>query len=268
MTEFKRHFDENFFKTYKNDLIKLIKTVNEFDRQVDFQIRTNNKFALYHLGQSIGCVECNTKKFKISTSSSFEPFSKLSETARKELGKEPNKPEFSFKNFNTYFTKSFIQKMCAKIKKRNHQAERQIEQKILADNMHNPEFFIIDSEVIVPNCNNRRLDLLGLKRANGNNYVLVLLELKLINNQEAKNGDVIEQINSYYKTFNENLSNIADSYEINYRQKKELGIYSEKFPDEIKISHKKVEKAIIISDGITKALQLKSDIKNNPFFFK
>lgn len=262
--EFKRHFDADFFERNKEELKKIVDVINKFDGQVDFQIRSNNAFTVYHLGQGVGRVEYKKDGiFNIAVSKSFKPVFPKNLVKHAEIVEEKSNNTYrvNMKNPSGYFTKGYIEEICMAIKNYAHQEERQIQQKILADNIYNPDFFIIDSEISVPGRRDR-LDLLGLRKTKQGSYRLVLLELKLINNKEAEDGKVIEQLNGYENVFKENIEALSKSYEINYGQKRELGLYNDDFPVTIKIE-KEIEKAIIIAGGYTKSKILAQNLKDD-----
>ena len=125
----------------------------------------------------------------------------------------------------------------------NNGEEIAFEQSLMTDNLHCEDFIIIDRQVGGGGLKGF-LDLLALKKIEKGKYRFVVLEIKLGNNIELK-GKVVKQIEGYMDDISKNINSFQKCYENNYKQKKEIGLFPEYFPNAIKID-KLVEGKIVV----------------------
>ena len=95
---------------------------------------------------------------------------------------------------------------------------------IMTDNVGRKDFIIIDRQ-IMDNTAKTKMDLLALVKQADSNYQFCVIEVKLGNNPELK-GDVIDQLKGYKDRIEqEHFEAYKKCYEINFRQKQELGLF-------------------------------------------
>ena len=114
--------------------------------------------------------------------------------------------------------------MAQKEKEIYYQEETTFEQMIMTDNVNRSDLIIIDRQ-IVDNTTKTKMDLLTLKQKENNDYQFCIIEVKLGNNPELR-GDVIYQLKGYFNRISNNFDDYKKCYELNFRQKQELGLFS------------------------------------------
>ena len=144
----------------------------------------------------------------------------------------------------------------------NYGEEINFEQMLITDNLNREGFIFIDRQVTDSRIR-KRLDLLGLKQAEGNQYKFVVAEVKLGNNKELKN-DVALQLKGYVSHIQENFKDYKKCYETQFEQKQELGLFEELKFDEIEIINP-VEGLVVVGgySGLAKQ-QIKILKKSHP----
>jgi hypothetical protein len=142
-----------------------------------------------------------------------------------------------------FFQSTIIKAIASNIKKVNYGEEITFEQSLVTDNLDNENFIIIDRQITGGDLPGR-LDLLGLRKATGDSYRFVVLEVKLGINPDLK-GQVVDQIEKYMTAIGNNIENFQICYQKNYRQKKEIGLFPDNFPENISIEET-VEGKIVV----------------------
>jgi len=254
--EFGRHFDEEKFQQIKEKVACVANIVKESYGELDFQIRPNNCFNVYYWGNSLARVNIQKDNFRIEKA---EAFNKNSETNK---GRSSNNYSHLFEFFNS----PNLKELCRNIKKVDYQDELRLEHQILSDNSINSDFFIIDRQIQGVSASRKELDLLGLRKTVSGEYKFILLEVKLVYNKDLNNSKdeivkVISQINEYETLFKSELEVIAKSYEINYSQKKALGLFPDEFPESIKINSTDFDKSIVIGGNYQIAVKVKERLE-------
>jgi hypothetical protein len=240
MTDIKRYFSDAVFDEVKGDLSFLVKTVNDSDGELDFQIRPNNKINIYYKGNSLAELTCGRGNYRIKVHNKFG--------LRKALEDDPAKrfDNHDIKRVGDYDTvlvesqlihpclqKKVLTSLMGKIKEVNNGEEIGFEQSLMTDNLYRPEYIIIDRQVGgggMPGM----LDLLALRRESEGKYHLEAVEVKLGNNKEL-NKAVFSQIDRYVQAIEKNFDAFKRCYELNYTQKRALGLFPTDWEPSIEI---------------------------------
>ena len=254
--EFQRHFDEEKFTQIKEKVACVANIVKESYGELDFQIRPNNCFNVYYWGNSLARVNIQKDNFRIEKA---EAFNKNSETNK---GRSSN----NYSNLFEFFNSPKLKELCRNIKRVDYQDELRLEHQILCDNSINTDFFVIDRQIQGVSASKKELDLLGLHKTVSGEYKFVLLEVKLVHNKDLNKAKdeiakVITQVNEYESLFKSELEGIAKSYEINYSQKKALGLFPDEFPESIKINSTDFDKSIVIGGNYQIASKFKQRLE-------
>jgi hypothetical protein len=176
---------------------------------------------------------------------------------------------------HAFFQRSHLNGISSKIRTVGNGEEITMEQVIVTDNPPSRDFIIIDRQV-ADHSNWSRVDLLALKRDPSSEYHFVVIELKLGRNHELREK-AGEQVSNYVRHIRKNMKDYIDCYELNYRQKKELGLFDEimpEMPDNITIN-KNISgvEGIVIACGYSKLAEenikrLSSAIERNRWNIK
>ena len=247
MSNIQRYFSESAFQILKEDIFKgkkpLIQTIIQSGGELDLQIRPNNKFNVYYKGNSLAEVEIQPANYyNIKIHAKFDPIGSATKDGLKRFPNERfrvnNTGDYFYIKINRnellkFFQGKIINALSSKIKAVNYSEEITFEQSLITDNLECEDFIIIDRQVGGGGISGF-LDLLALKKNKTGRYKFVVLEVKLGNNTELK-GKVVGQIEAYMEAIKNNVENFKKCYEINYAQKKELGIFPESFPATIQI---------------------------------
>lgn len=219
----KRYFSEDIFNTIKSEFAFLIKLILQSGFEYDLQIR-DNYFNLYYKGNSIGKISFSPKTslYKITIHHKFID-QRIKERFKPQEGnyltfilpKEQLHPLFSQKNLTS---------MSQKVKTNNFQEEVIFEQMIMTDNVDRKAFIIIDRQILDKTAKTK-MDLLALVKHADSNYQFCVIEVKLGNNPELR-GDVIDQLKGYIHRIEQNFEAYKKCYELNFRQKRELGLFN------------------------------------------
>jgi hypothetical protein len=218
----KRYVSDKVFNSIKADFGFLIDRILQSGFEYDLQIR-DNYFNLYYKGSSLGKISftSNTGLYNIRIHHKFID----------ERIKERFKPqEGIYLNFilpkeqlHPLFSQSNLASMSHKVKKINFQEEIIFEQMIMTDNVDRKDFIIIDRQILDKTAKTK-MDLLALVKQADSNYQFCVVEVKLGNNPELKGG-VINQLKGYINRIERNFEAYRECYELNFRQKQELGLF-------------------------------------------
>lgn len=204
----------------------LIKKIRKFRFEYTLEIR-HDYFNLYYQGNSIGKIVYHSPKklYKISIN---EKFLEEGCMVRNFDGKS-KKSYVSFeifpKKLPSFFSDANLKTLSQKVRDVNYQEELGFEQILMTDNVCRDDFIIIDRQV-ADHTSRDKFDLLALKKVEGNNFQFCILEVKLGNNPELK-GDVSGQLKGYIKRIENNFEDYKKCYEINFEQKRKLGLIKE-----------------------------------------
>jgi hypothetical protein len=216
-----RYFSEDIFNHIKSDFGFLIDKIIKSGFEYDLQIR-DNYFNLYYKGNSMGKISYSTKTelYKVIIHNKFID-KKIKERFKPKEGtnlvfmliKDQLHPLFSSQN---------LLSMAQKVKGIYYQEENTFEQMLMTDNVNRPDLIIIDRQ-IVDKTARTRIDLLALTQKKNNDYRFCIIEVKLGNNPELRN-DVITQLKGFINRISNNFEDYKKCYELNFRQKQELGL--------------------------------------------
>ena len=218
----KRHFSDDVFNRIKADFGFLIDRILQSGFEYDLQIR-DNYFNLYYKGNSIG---------KISFSSKTGLYNiRIHHKFIDQRIKERFNPQEGYyltfilpkEQLHPLFSQSNLASMSQKVKTVNFQEEVIFEQMIMTDNIGRDDFIIIDRQIL-DKTDRTKMDLLALVKQADNNYQFCIVEVKLGNNPELR-GDVINQLKGYIHRIEQNFEAYRKCYELNFRQKQELGLF-------------------------------------------
>ena len=221
----RRYFDDCYFKQVKEDFRFLIKLIKNFKWEFELAIR-NNYFNLYNRGNSaLKIAVKHNHKYEIYIRNKF--FSKMIE--KDERFKNWKKYNGYYKiiiesnRLHSLLQKKYLTKIASKIKEINYSEELSFEQMLITDNCDNEKLIIIDRQIVDKKIDGR-IDLLALKQKNNtNNYNFLVIEIKMGNSPDLKE-DVVEQIKGYTSHIENYFDDYKNCYEIQYSQKKKLGL--------------------------------------------
>jgi len=218
----KRYFSDDVFNSIKADFGFLRDKILQSGFEYDLQIR-DNYFNLYYKGNSIGKISYSTKTslYNIRIHHKFIDQQIIERFNPQEgnyltfmLPKEQLHPLFSQKNLTS---------MSQRVKEINFQEEVMFEQMIMTDNVNRTDFITIDRQIMDKTARTK-IDLLALVQKENTDYQFCVIEVKLGNNPELK-GAVTHQLNGYITRIEQNFEAYKKCYELNFKQKQELGLF-------------------------------------------
>lgn len=262
----KRSIDENHFTDLARDTGFLVERIRRERGELDLRLR-DNYFNLYYKGNSMAKVRVlpGAGGYEVSIHRKFTDEADTASSMAELKGYSVQKVAAA--DLPHSLSKQNLNRIASRIKKVNWGEEVAFEQMLITDNPPRPEFMIIDRQITGGALGRQRLDLLALQKVgtSGDEYGLVILEVKLGNNAELE-GDVLEhQLRGYIRTLTDDQANFARCYEETYRQMQIMGLLGEAMPSEIQIVGP-VRGTIVVggysgiaSDAILKLRQLKKE---------
>lgn len=232
----KRYFSDNAaLKIIKQDFAFLVRIVNESYGEFDIALR-NDYFNIYYKGNSLAKIRpIRGSAYRISI---HEKFFKGTKAAMKFKAPQPKNKyctmDISRGALHQFLQKSHLAEFASRIKKVNNGEEIDFEQALITDNMNRSDFFFIDRQITDTLLKRRRLDLLAMKQIKGNKYSFVISEVKLGNNPELKDK-VAAQLDNYVSHVEKYFSDYKECYEMQFKQKRELGLLDKPGFEEIEI---------------------------------
>jgi hypothetical protein len=229
----KRYISDNkAFEDIISDFQFLVDKIKQSGFEYDLQIR-NNYFNLYYKGNSIGKI--TYKKgygyYEVIIHHLF-----IDDKIKKRFNPVLKNRYLIFtiprKQLHPLFSSQNLKSMASRVKKVDFQEEIIYEQMLMTDNINRDDFLIIDRQVM-DKVSKTKMDLLALKRKNGNKYQFCVLEVKLGNNPELE-GDVISQLKGYVNKIETHFDDYKNCYEHNFIQKQKLGLIDK--PSKIEIT--------------------------------
>lgn len=153
-----------------------------------------------------------------------------------------------------------MEAITSRIREVNYGEELTFEQMLITDNLDRQEYFIIDRQITDTGLERQRMDILALRKVEGNKYCFEVLELKLGNNNDLKNGNIFAQLEKYTSYIEDNFQEWKDSYEKTYSQLKKTGIFSSPKYESVNIVSPVLGKVVVIgysniADDYVKALK-------------
>lgn len=190
-------------------------------------------FNLYYQGNSLAKVTFNSDgTYGVGVSSQFVVTDELRELLPEKPPKgdqaaEESRPRrsarLSAQKVGEALSKDNVREMQKAVRAVNYQPETTFEQLLMAHNPPSKDFFVIDRQV-QSRGHKRKIDLLALRRATGNRYHFVVLEVKLGANAELE-GAVASQLKDYMAHITANFEDFAACYQEVYRQRQELPLW-------------------------------------------
>lgn len=218
----KRYFPDDVFNRIKADFGFLIDKILQSGFEYDLQIR-DNYFNLYYKGNSLGKISFSSKTGLYN----IRIHHKFIDQRIKERFKPQEGTYLTFilpeEQLHPLFSQRNLTSMSQKVKTINFQEEVIFEQMIMTDNVDRKDFIIIDRQILDKTAKTK-MDLLALVKQSDNNYQFCVIEVKLGNNPELR-GDVIDQLKGYIKRIEHHFEEYKECYELNFRQKQELGLF-------------------------------------------
>lgn len=245
-----RYISENKFERFKKDIAFLVDKIKKSNGELDLQLR-EDYFNIYHKGNSLAKVNVRAKdyeiiihqKFGLSKAIDKDPLKRFSPDKIKQSGKDNESYVIEPDRLRPFFQEAVINVLLSEIKKVNNGEEIAFEQSLMTDNLGRDDLIIIDRQVQWTGSPGK-LDLLALNKAPNGNYGFVVLEVKLGNNPELCDK-VADQLNRYVEAIKLNIQDFKKCYELNYKQKKDLGLFPYNFPKTISISEEVKGKIVV-----------------------
>lgn len=215
--------DEKVFEeTICKDFKFLVDKIKDSGFEYYLEIR-EDYFNLYYQGNSIGKIVYRSSKndYKVSINEKFVNRKMYVRFKGRNVG------DYIFfvipaKKLPFFFSVVNLRSLSQKVKDVNYQEEIAFEQMLMTDNVGRNDFVIIDRQV-VDHSSREKIDLLGLKRVDGDNFQFCVLEVKLGNNKELKDA-VSGQLKRYVKRIEDHFEEYKRCYEKNFEQKLRLGL--------------------------------------------
>lgn len=255
----KRYLRPENHERVQRDFKPVIRLINSSHGEYSLQLR-EDCFNIYYQGNSIAKVEPNKNgTYTASIHSEFvkdllEDLDKYSDIKHSANDRNSNgylRFRIQPDNLRRFFQRKHLNRMSGKIRSVHNGEEITMEQVIVTDNPPSRDYIIIDRQV-ADHANWSRVDLLSLRRDSNDKYHFVVIEVKLGRNPELRDK-AGEQVSSYVGHIRENMDGYSDCYELNYQQKKALGLFGEEMPDSIAINREKSSvKGLVVSCGYSR----------------
>ena len=234
--------EERWAKT-KKDLGPLVTLINASGEEYSLQLR-ENYFNIYYRGNSLAKVVPNRSgTYSVVIHGKFTKGSVLTKLERYSANKPSEDALGSGQhvrfivqpdNLHRFFRRSNVDSVSSKIRSVHYGEEIALEQALITDNPTTEKFIIIDRQV-ADHVSKAQMDLLTLRRDSETGpFHFQIIEVKLGRNKELLEK-VGRQLNEYIDHVRRYIGDYAACYEINYRQKKELGLFEPNLPDQIEI---------------------------------
>jgi hypothetical protein len=130
--------------------------------------------------------------------------------------------------------KEHLRQWCRNISQRHSSAELAFEHLLVTENVDNPDVILLDRQVM-DQVWKKRMDLLALRREEDGSRHFEVIEVKMGNSVELKDGAVVNQIREYIEHLSDHLPDYRDCYARNLAQQLELGLVSVPRDEDIQI---------------------------------
>jgi hypothetical protein len=265
----KRYLDTEILKAVVRDFRWIIKGVIASRGEFDLQLR-RNYLNLYYKGNSIAKIVPAKGEYKVGINTKYGQngssiFDKRF-AARLKLKSDYRWILLKPKELHPFFCQKHLNKLKLRVVRVNYGEEIVFEQMLFTDNLDNQKWILIDRQVTDRDLSGTRIDVLALRRVGeeGNNFQLVVLEVKLGKNKDLK-GHVFAQLQGYVDHIQQEFADYKDCYEKNYRQKKELDLLPQQRPSTINIVPP-VDGAVVVGwySGVAMSYQSKGGTQPFP----
>ncbi len=246
---------ENYDRV-RRDFRPVIRLINGSYGEYSLQLR-EDYFNIYYQGNSIAKVEPNKNgtytalihsKFVKDLLHDLDRYSDIKHSSNDRNPNGPLRFRIQPDHLHGFFQRKHLNRIGARIRSVHNGEEITMEQVIVTDNPPSPGYIIIDRQV-ADHTNWSRVDLLSLKQDSNGKYNFVVIEVKLGRNPELR-GKAGEQASTYVRHIRKNIDDYSDCYELNYIQKKGLGLFGEDMPDSIAINREESSvRGLVVSCG-------------------
>jgi len=240
----------------RKDFKSVMRLINSSYGEYSVQLR-QDYFNIYYQGNSIAKVEPNKNgSYTASIHGEFigdlledlDEYSDIKHSVTDRDSTSYLRFRIQPANLRRFFQRKHLDRISGRIRSVHNGEEITMEQVIVTDNPPSRDYIIIDRQV-ADHTNWSRVDLLSLKRHPNDKYHFVVIEVKLGRNRELRN-EAGKQVSTYVRHIRENMDAYCDCYELNYRQKKALGLLGEEMPDSISISRERRSvEGVVVSCG-------------------
>jgi len=251
-----RYLRPQNYDRVQRDFKPVIRLINSSYGEYSLQLR-EDCFNIYYQGNSIAKVEPNKNgTYTASIHSEFvkdllEDLDKYSDIKHSSNDGNSNRYlRFRIQpdNLHGFFQRKHLNRISGRIRSVHNGEEITMEQVIVTDNPLSRDYIIIDRQV-ADHTNWSRVDLLSLKRDSNDKYYFVVIEVKLGRNPELRHK-AGEQVSTYVRHIREHIDDYCACYELNYQQKKGLGLFGNEMPDSIVICREQSSvKGLVVSCG-------------------
>lgn len=256
----KRYLSKENLRRFEIDFKDLIKKVNGSQGELDIAIR-ENYLNIYYRGNSLARISFSkSNKYKVKIHKKF--FENTDADNSNFYDEKIKSDSYLFLTLSSakpplrFLQKKHIDQFCGRIKKVNYREEIVFEQALITDNLGRDDFIIIDRQ-ITDKVKRKRMDLLALKQIASDQYSFLVIEVKLGNNRELKNG-VSTQLDSYTNHIEKHFNDYKTCYEKQFEQKRGMGLIN--IPTTKSIEIKKPVEGMVVVGGYSKVAQ--SNITN------
>ena len=218
-----------------------LKEVASGDLGIEFFVRPNGRFNLYHRGMSIAAVTVRADVDRVEIASRFcgaPGQGSIFNVAPQGLTQKGNGGRAWFavppSQVREFFKQANLRKLCSAVRATDFSEELALEQLIIAENRDRPEYVIVDRQVQDTASGGKEADLLALRRVEGDRYGIDVIEIKLADNRQAGKA-VIKQIAGYRDHIERHFADYKAGYERQYRQRYEIGLLGQALPPDVEI---------------------------------
>jgi hypothetical protein len=267
----KRYLSEENLKRIMKEKRFLIKNIISSEGELQLCLR-ENYFNIYYRGNSLAKVEFQPEdKYTVGIHNKFVPEIILNDSDfSNSFRTSTNRDNEEIYNFNIeeyqlrkILKKDYIENIKSKIRYLNFKEELEFQHNIIASNILNEKYCLIDIQVTDNSFNKKRIDMIALRNIKENEYGIVVCEVKLGNNEELSN-EVYNQVKGYSKHVRKNFNYYKKTYEKQYFQLKQLGLIPAHKNDEIAIKEDLEEMIIVGRYLVSAKKQIGELVKNHP----
>lgn len=232
-----RHLSDANFDRLKGDFAPVIGRIISSHGEYDIRLR-NDYFNIYCRGNSLAKVEFEEDNFYIVTIN--KKFATGAFTDKRFPAPVVRRDmlvwKLSKQLVNPFFQTMNLRKLAKNIASVDYSGEGNFEQQIIADNLKNDKFIVVDRQIIHPGRRNDKLDLLVLaKTGKSEDFHFHVMEVKLGNNSDLK--DVAGQLGRYQELVAANVEGWKKSYLKTVKQLRDLGFLGSLDVDKLKIGN-------------------------------
>lgn len=248
-----RYLDESNLGRIRRDFQFLLDTVKRSRGELELALR-KGRVSIYYRGNSLATITLRPReKYRIDIHSEFyHPNTRPGRRprGRLEMPVEPEehgrymRVEVDARDAHRVLQKTNRDKLMWAIRDLHHSEELAFEQILITDNPPTRHFMLIDRQV-QDSKRRQRLDLLGLRRLDDGRYGFVVIEVKLGKNEELSEA-VAGQLQGYVDHIRKWHGQYRHCYELNYAQKRQLGLFDDDLPEQIEICGEHVEGLVVV----------------------